>query len=69
MSELVVFPSLLKNIDMVTSSHNHTDHFDAETLGAIFENNPYAKFIIPEANRAFVVDRLKCKIDFPLGLK
>lgn len=68
MSELVVFPSLLKNIDMVTSSHNHTDHLDAETLGTIFENNPNAKFIIPEANRAFVVDRLKCKIDFPLGL-
>ncbi|MCP9747721.1 MBL fold metallo-hydrolase [Lacihabitans sp. CS3-21] len=68
MSELVVFPSLLKNIDMVTSSHKHTDHLDAETLGTIFENNPYAKFIIPEANRAFVVDRLKCKIDFPLGL-
>src|ERR1700733_4981552 len=32
MSELVVKPGLLKNISIVTSSHNHTDHLDAETL-------------------------------------
>ena len=31
-SELVVKPELLKNISIVTSSHNHTDHLDAETL-------------------------------------
>ena len=29
MSELVVKPALLKNILVVTSSHNHTDHLDA----------------------------------------
>ncbi len=68
MSELVVEPLLLENIDIVTSSHSHTDHLDAETLNPIFENNPNAKFIIPEANRAFVVDRLKCSVDFPFGL-
>lgn len=68
MSELVVSPSLLENIDIVTSSHNHTDHLDAETLNAIFGNNTNARFIIPEANRAFVVDRLKCESNFPLGL-
>jgi lactate dehydrogenase-like 2-hydroxyacid dehydrogenase len=32
MSERVVDPELLKNISVVTSSHNHTDHLDAETL-------------------------------------
>ena len=32
MSELVINPLLLNNIDIVTSSHNHTDHLDAETL-------------------------------------
>jgi len=31
-SELVLSPDLLKNISIVTSSHNHTDHLDAETL-------------------------------------
>ena len=59
MSERVVDPSLLKNISIVTSSHNHTDHLDAETLLPILKNNPEIKFIIPEANRKFVVDRLQ----------
>lgn len=40
MSELVVSPGLLKNISIVTSSHNHTDHLDAETLLPVLQNNP-----------------------------
>ena len=67
-SDLVVNPALLNNINIVTSSHNHTDHLDAETLNPIFENNSMAAFVIPEANRAFVVERLKCALDFPIGL-
>src|SRR5580693_4137316 len=31
-SERVVDPRLLRDISIVTSSHNHTDHLDAETL-------------------------------------
>ncbi|MEP7111072.1 MAG: MBL fold metallo-hydrolase [Ferruginibacter sp.] len=68
MSELVVKPELLKNISIVTSSHNHTDHLDAETLMPVLENNPGIKFIIPEANRDFVAERLKSGRDFPFGL-
>ncbi len=67
-SELVIDPNLLDCIDIVTSSHNHTDHLDAETLIPIFEKNKNLKFVIPEANRAFVVDRVKCETDFPVGL-
>jgi L-ascorbate metabolism protein UlaG (beta-lactamase superfamily) len=67
-SELVVKPELLKNISIVTSSHNHTDHLDAETLTPIIKNNPGIKFIIPEANRKFVAERVQCEIDFPVGL-
>jgi L-ascorbate metabolism protein UlaG (beta-lactamase superfamily) len=67
-SELVVEPQLLDFIDIVTSSHNHTDHLDAETLAPIFKLNPTAIFIIPEANRSFVVDRVKCDSAFPIGL-
>lgn len=67
-SERVVEPSMLNMVDVVTSSHNHTDHLDAETLVPIFENNPSIKFIIPEANRTFVCERLKCESDFPIGL-
>ncbi|WP_305952141.1 MBL fold metallo-hydrolase [Emticicia oligotrophica] len=67
-SELVISPEVLDCIDIVTSSHNHTDHLDAETLIPILKNNPAIKFIIPEANRAFVADRVQCELDFPIGL-
>ncbi len=68
MSERVMDPELLKNILIVSSSHNHTDHLDAETLIPILKNNPGIKFIIPEANREFVAERIKCEREFPLGL-
>jgi L-ascorbate metabolism protein UlaG (beta-lactamase superfamily) len=68
MSELVVRPALLKNISIVTSSHNHTDHLDEETLIPVLKNNPGIKLIIPEANRDFVTERIKCDKDFPIGL-
>jgi L-ascorbate metabolism protein UlaG (beta-lactamase superfamily) len=68
MSERVVNPALLKNISIVTSSHNHTDHLDAETLLPVIENNPGIKLIIPEANRDFVAERVKCHKEFPVGL-
>ena len=68
MSELVIKPGLLKNISVVTSSHNHTDHLDAETLIPLLKNNPGIRFIIPEANRDFVAERVKCEKEFPVGL-
>lgn len=68
MSELVIDPARLTMIDVVTSSHNHTDHLDAQTLGPLLAANPAIQFIIPEANRAFVAERLKCAADFPIGL-
>jgi L-ascorbate metabolism protein UlaG (beta-lactamase superfamily) len=68
MSEMVVRPELLKNILVVTSSHNHTDHLDAETLTPLLKNNPDIKFIIPKANREFVCERVKCEKEFPIGL-
>jgi L-ascorbate metabolism protein UlaG (beta-lactamase superfamily) len=68
MSELVVKPELLKNISIVTSSHNHTDHLDAETLKPVFTNNPLCAFITPEANREFVCERVGCDENFPFGL-
>lgn len=67
-SELVIEPQLLDCIDIVTSSHNHTDHLDGETLIPILKLNPQAAFIIPEANRSFVADRVKCDPTFPIGL-
>lgn len=68
MSERVVDPELLRNISVLTSSHNHTDHLNGETLKPIFVNNPNAVFIIPEANRKFVSERIMKPEDFPIGL-
>lgn len=68
MSERVIDPAMLKNILVVTSSHNHTDHLDAETLVPVLQNNPGIKFIIPEANRGFVSERVQCEAHFPFGL-
>jgi len=69
MSDRVIDPELLKNISIVSSSHNHTDHLDAETLMPLLKNNPQIKFIIPEANRNFVADRVKCDPQFLIGLR
>ena len=68
MSERVIDPALFSGISIITSSHNHTDHLDADTLGPLLKNNPGVKLIIPEANRTFVSDRLKCADTFPTGL-
>jgi len=68
MTELVIEPARLNFIDMVTSSHNHTDHLDAETLIPLLKANPNLKLIIPEANRNFVAERLGIAAAIPLGL-
>lgn len=68
MSERVIDPELLKNISIVTTSHNHTDHLDGETLVPVLKNNPQIKFLIPEANREFVAERVQCEKDFPIGI-
>ncbi len=68
MSERVVDPALLDGVDLVTSSHAHTDHLDAETLGPVLARNPQAALVIPEANRALVAERLGVDPDRPVGL-
>ncbi len=67
-SERVIDPAQLPRIDLLTSSHNHTDHLDADTLLPILANSPAAQLVIPEANRAVVADRLGCDSAFPIGL-
>jgi L-ascorbate metabolism protein UlaG (beta-lactamase superfamily) len=68
MSERAIDPALLDMVEVVTSSHNHTDHLDAETLWPLFASNNAIQMVIPEANRAFVCERLRCATDWPIGL-
>ena len=68
MTERVIAPERLDFIDVVTSSHNHTDHLDAETLVPLLRANPRLKLIIPEANRNFVAQRLGIGPTRPIGL-
>ena len=59
MTERVIAPERLDFIDMVTSSHNHTDHLDAETLVPLMKANPTLAVIIPRANVNFAAERLQ----------
>jgi len=68
MTELVIDPARLSFIDIVTSTHNHTDHLDAETLSPILAANSSVKLVIADANRAFVADRLKIDAGIAIGL-
>jgi len=68
MTGRVIAPERLDFIDVVTSSHNHTDHLDAETLAPLLRANPKMELVIPEANRAFVTDRLRLAIEQPRGM-
>jgi L-ascorbate metabolism protein UlaG (beta-lactamase superfamily) len=68
MTARVIAPERLGFVDVVTSSHNHTDHLDTETLCPILQAHPEVQLVIPEANRAFVAERLGVPTDRPIGL-
>jgi L-ascorbate metabolism protein UlaG (beta-lactamase superfamily) len=57
MTELVIAPERLDFVEVVTSSHNHTDHLDAETLKPLAQANPGLVMVCPEANRTTVRER------------
>jgi L-ascorbate metabolism protein UlaG (beta-lactamase superfamily) len=68
MTERIVAPESLDCIQVVTSSHNHTDHLDPETLKPLLAVNPQLDLVIPEANREFVSNRLNTVLELPVGL-
>jgi L-ascorbate metabolism protein UlaG (beta-lactamase superfamily) len=68
MTALAIDPARLDFIDLVTSTHNHTDHLDADTLCPLMAANPAMRLVIPEANREFVANRLHCGPFDPIGL-
>jgi L-ascorbate metabolism protein UlaG (beta-lactamase superfamily) len=67
MTELVIDPGRLSFVDVATSTHNHTDHLDAGTLGPILAGNPGLKLVVAQANRSFVAERLGIDPAIPVG--
>src|SRR5689334_21929913 len=59
MTERVIAPGRLDFVDVVTSSHNHTDHLDGETLIPLWKVNPGLTVIVPRANLSFAAERLQ----------
>ena len=59
MTERVIAPERLDFVDVVTSSHNHTDHLDGETMIPLMNANPNLTVIVPRANVNFAAERLK----------
>ncbi len=68
MTERVVAPDRLDFIDVVTSSHNHTDHLDEETLGPLLQVNPDLTVLVPAANCDFAAERLQVVPDRLTGV-
>ncbi len=57
MTTRVIAPERLDFIDVVTSSHSHTDHLDAETLRPLFKVNPRLRLAAPESSRQLAAER------------
>lgn len=68
MVERVVDPAKLNGISVATSSHNHTDHLDAETLRPLLDANPSLQLVLPEANIEFAEERLGNTLPELVGL-
>ena len=69
MTEQVVEPGRLDFVDLVTSSHNHTDHLDGDTLIPLLQSNPRMNLVLPEVNQDFAENRLGGFREKMIGLK
>ncbi len=68
MTERVIAPEKLGFVSVATSTHNHTDHLDAETLRPLRAANPALRLVLPEANIPFATERLGFAPDQFVGL-
>ena len=64
----VVDPSRLDFLQVVASTHNHTDHLDGATLRALIAASPHLRLVVPDANRLFVAERLECDPSWLVGV-
>ncbi len=64
MTRRPIDPARLDMIDVVTSSHDHTDHFDAATLRPIKESNPQLRLVLPLSNSRTAMEKLETNGDW-----
>ncbi|MCW5559441.1 MAG: MBL fold metallo-hydrolase [Verrucomicrobiae bacterium] len=67
-SERVIAPERLDFVDVVTSSHSHTDHLDPETLQPLARVNPRLVMVCPESSRVLARERSGLPDERILGL-
>lgn len=67
-SERVIAPERLDFVDVVTSSHNHTDHLDPDTLQPLTRANRSLRLICARANQTEVVRRSGLDPEQVIGL-
>jgi L-ascorbate metabolism protein UlaG (beta-lactamase superfamily) len=63
MTERLIAPECLDFVEVVTSSHNHTDHLDGETLIPLLRANPNLTVLVPRANVHFAAERLQVPVE------
>jgi|ERR1700752_2242456 len=63
MTERVIAPERLDFVDVVTSSHNHTDHLDGETLIPLLKVNLNLIVLVSRANINFAAERLQVPVE------
>jgi L-ascorbate metabolism protein UlaG (beta-lactamase superfamily) len=68
MTERVVDPSRLSGVGLVTATHAHTDHLDAETLIPLARSNPGLRLVFPEAIRSLAAARSGLSPESLIGL-
>jgi L-ascorbate metabolism protein UlaG (beta-lactamase superfamily) len=68
MTARVVDPARLDCVDVVSSSHAHTDHLDPDTLRPLLAARPDLEIVAPEAHRELVAERAGVDRGRPLGL-
>ncbi|HLO27939.1 MAG TPA: MBL fold metallo-hydrolase [Anaerolineales bacterium] len=69
MTERLIAPERLGFIDVVTASHNHTDHLDGGTLIPLWEANPGLRLVVARANVKFAAERLQVDAQRLTGIR
>jgi len=68
LSERVVAPERLGMVEVVTSSHSHTDHLDPETLRPLARANPKLRLVCARANWELASARVGLDAEDVIGL-